>query len=150
MIEPVISDWPDLEAYFANVRPILQATATTLVTQTAQKVLAAAQQRAPGKRVAAEIHLDVQGTGFGTKARVYLAGIAIPVAKGAKPHAIVATNAKVLRFVGGSFRGAVAHPGSLPHTFFRDSVSGTVARIDADLRQTGTNAVAQIATGRHP
>lgn len=149
MIRLVLSS-PDVSAALDDAPRLVAAAAGDLVTRAARNAYREALRRAPGPRAASGVLYQEQGTGYAKVARVYLAGVSIPIAKGAGPHEIAASEGHVLRLASGAFATRVAHPGMQGFHFLRDGAAATVAALDPDLRQTGDAVVAQIAAEVHP
>lgn len=136
---------PSIDRVLAAVPPALELATDGLVARTAQRVAADAARRSPGERVTNGIVLEQHGHGYTRSARVYLAGVAIPVATGSKPHRIEPVERRALAFPSGGFASGVDHPGAQPNTFFGDSIAGVMSGLDAELRKAGADIAGAIA-----
>lgn len=117
-------------------------------TAAKRSVKASAPRKAKGPhRVAQGVRSRVSGRGAGTVGRVYLTGIAVPVAKGAKPHVIEAENVKALRLPQG-FRSRVHHPGFPGRDFFRRGVDRATPEIERVLEGVGDDVLRRLSSSR--
>lgn len=142
-----MSQATDVHAALAAAPRVIEGLVAELVTTTVDRIASETRRRSPGKRVTDGIRVEHRGDGFQQTGRVYLAGVAIPVAKGQRPHRIPPKEGHALRFANGGFAAAVDHPGAPSNPFFRDAVAAVVASVDEDLARVRDQALREISDG---
>lgn len=105
-----------------------------------------AAPRVTGRVRSSGVRQRVKGRGADTVVEVYLAGGAIPLHRGQRPHTIEPRTASVLKLPNG-FATRVEHPGASPNQFFETGIDNAMEDIDRELDVAGAE-VARIIDGR--